>query len=179
MAGTNHTYTPGNGFSGAGASGGKPTGVIPTPVESIEEFKIGTSNQTAEFNNAAGSQIQMVTKRGTNSIHGSLYEFYFGSNVGAANLWRNNHVLVNGQATPLPSTHRNRFGAAVGGPIAPKFWGGKTYAFFNYEGSRFPNVASFDHGSPSALMRAGVVTLASASGGKAPFNLNPFPVTLN
>jgi len=179
MAGTNTTYTPGNGYQGAGATGGTPTGVIPTPIESIEEFKIGTTGQTADFNGAAGSQIQMVTKRGTNAYHGSLYEFYFGSNVGAANLWRNNHVLVNGAATPLPATHRNRFGTSIGGPIAPKFWGGKTYAFFNYEGSRFPNVASFDHGSPTALMRAGVVTLASASGGKAQFNLNPFPVTVN
>ena len=179
MAGTNTTYTPGNGFSGGGATGGTPTGVIPTPIESIEEFKVGTSNQTAEFNNAAGSQIQMVTKRGTNAYHGALYEFYFGNNVGAANLWRNNHVLVNGQATPLPVTHRNRYGVAVGGPITPKIWGGKTYFFFNYEASRFPNITNFDHGTPTALMRAGVVTLPSTAGGNAQFNLNPFPVTVN
>ncbi len=68
------------------------TGVIPTPVESIEEFKMATSNQTADFANSAGSQIQMVTKRGTNQWHGSLYEYYFGSNVGAANTWKNNHT---------------------------------------------------------------------------------------
>src|SRR5690348_18140422 len=80
MAGTNTTCAPGNGDHVSGASGGTPTGVIPTPIESIEEFKIGTSNQTAEFNNAAGSQISMVTKRGTNRFHGSLYEFYFGAN---------------------------------------------------------------------------------------------------
>src|SRR5258706_4836820 len=120
----------------------------------------------------------MVTKRGTNDFHGALYEFYFGSNVGAANLWRNNHVLVNGQATPLPATHRNRFGAAVGGPLTPKFWGGKTYVFFNYEGTRFPNVASFDHGVPSALMRLGVLQLPNAGGGTGLYNINPFPVTL-
>ena len=178
MAGGNITYTPGNGYSGGNASGGTPTGVIPTPIESIEEFKVGTSNQTAEFNNAAGSQVQMVTKRGTNAFHGALYEFYFGSNVGAANLWRNNHVLTSGQATPLPATHRNRYGVAVGGPMAPKFLGGKTYFFFNYEGSRFPNVESFDHGTPTALMRAGVLTLPAAAGGNGQFNINPFPVTV-
>src|ERR1700681_4054694 len=117
MAGTNTTYTPGNGYSGAGSTGGTPTGVIPTPIESIEEFRVGTSNQTADFNAAAGSQVQMVTKRGTNAFHGALYEFYFANNVGAANTWKNNHTLVNGpdcptgaacDATPLPSTHRNR-----------------------------------------------------------------------
>src|SRR5579872_5889521 len=178
MAGTNTTYTVGNGYQGAGSSGGTPTGVIPTPIESIEEFKVGTTGQTADFNSAAGSQIQMVTKRGTNSLHGALYEYYFGSNVGAANLWKNNHVLVNGEATPLPDTHRNRFGAAVGGPITPKFWGGKTYAFFNYEGSRFPNVASFERGTPTALMRAGVITLPNSAGVNTAYNLNPFPVTV-
>jgi hypothetical protein len=180
MAGTNTTYTPGNGYSGGGATGGTPTGVIPTPIESIEEFKVGTSNQTAEFNNAAGSQVQMITKRGTNNFHGALYEFYFGSNVGAANLWRNNHTLLaNGQATPLPATHKNRYGIAVGGPMTPKFLGGKTYFFYMYEGNRFPNVTSFDHGTPTAEMRAGVLTLPLASGGSGKFNLNSVPVTVN
>src|SRR6266404_5920354 len=179
MAGGNITYTPGNGYAGGSATGGTPTGVIPTPIESIEEFKIGTTGQTADFNGAAGSQVQMVTKRGTNDFHGAAYEFYFGSNVGAANLWRNNHTLVNGQATPLPATHRNRFGVAVGGPLTPKFWGGKTYVFFNYEGSRFPNVVSFDHGTPTALMRAGVLVLPNTAGVNTPYNLNPFPVTVN
>jgi hypothetical protein len=66
------------------------TGVIPTPVESIEEFKMGTSNQTADFANSAGSQVQMVTKRGTNELHGALYEYFYGTNIGAANTWLNN-----------------------------------------------------------------------------------------
>lgn len=179
MAGGNTTYTPGNGYSGAAATGGTPTGVIPTPIESIEEFKVGTTGQTADFNGAAGSQVQMVTKRGTNDFHGAIYEFYFGSNVGAANLWRNNHTLVNGKATPLPATHRNRFGGALGGPLTPRVLGGKTYFFVNYEGSRFPNVISFDRGVPTALMRAGVVQLPNASGQLTAYNLNPNPVTVN
>ncbi|HEV8148262.1 MAG TPA: carboxypeptidase-like regulatory domain-containing protein [Bryobacteraceae bacterium] len=177
MAGTNTTYTPGNGYAGGGATGGTPTGVMPTPIESIEEVKIGTIGQGADFNGAAGSSVQMVTKRGTNAFHGALYEFYFGSNVGAANLWRNNHVLgPDGKATPLPATHRNRYGGAVGGPMTPKFWGGKTYFFANYEGSKFPNVVSFERGTPTKLFRAGVIK-ATASG--AGFNLNPFPVTVD
>src|SRR5450432_1963750 len=149
MAGGNTTYTIGNGYSGTSSTGGTPTGVMPTPIESIEEFKVGTSNQASDFNGAAGSQVQMVTKRGSNDFHGALYEYYFGSNVGAANLWKNNHTLVsNGQggfeATPLPSTHRNRFGGALGGPLTPKFWGGKTFFFVNYEGVRFPNTVTFE-----------------------------------
>jgi hypothetical protein len=177
MAGSNTTYTPGNGYAGGGATGGTPTGVMPTPIESIEEIKIGTIGQGADFNGAAGSSVQMATKRGTNAFHGALYEFYFASNVGAANLWRNNHVLLpNGQATPLPSTHRNRYGGAIGGPLTPKFWGGKTYFFFNYEGSKFPNVASFERGTPTKLFRAGVIKFSPTSPG---FNINPFPVTVD
>jgi hypothetical protein len=179
MAGGNTTYTPGNGYAGGGATGGTPTGVIPTPVESIEEFKIGTSNQTAEFNNAAGSQVSMVTKRGTNTYHGAVYEYYFGANVGAANLWRNNHVPSNGQGfTSLPAVHRNRYGAAVGGPLLPKFLGGKTYFFYNYEASRFPNGANFEKAVPSELLKAGVLVLPNAQNVNTAFNLNPFAVTV-
>src|SRR5207253_5297494 len=90
MSGTNSSYVPSNAYTGNSATGGTPSGVIPTPVESIEEFKVGTANQAADFNGAAGSQVQMVTKRGTNQFHGALYEYYFATNVGAANLWRNN-----------------------------------------------------------------------------------------
>ncbi len=188
MAGNNTTYTVGNGFSGNGASGGTPTGVMPTPIESIEEFKVGTTGQTADFNAAAGSQVQMVTKRGTNDFHGALYEYYFANNVGAANLWKSNHTLVKGSncpnntacdATPLPSTHRNRFGGALGGPLTPKFWGGKTYFFVNYEGMRYPNVQTFEKGTPTALMRSGVLTLNNTAGVATQYNLNPFPVTVN
>ena len=182
MAGTNTTYVPGNGYIGTGSTGGTPTGVIPTPVESIEEFKVGTSNQTADFNGAAGSQVQMVTKRGTNAFHGALYEFYFANNVGAANLWKNNHTpspQFGTPFTPLPSTHRNRFGGAIGGPLTPKFWGGKTYFFANFEGMRYPNLATFERAVPSALMRMGVLQLPNSSGVLTAYNLNPFPVTYN
>src|SRR5690242_5561292 len=180
MSGTNSTYVPSNGYAGSGASGGTPSGVVPTPVESIEEFKVGTSNQTADFNGAAGSQVQMVTKRGTNGFHGAAYEYYFATNVGAANLWRNNHTLLaNGKATPLPSSHKNRFGGALGGPLLPKFWGGKTFFFVNYEGYRFPNATTIDRFVPSALLRAGIIQVQNSAGQYVPYNINPTAVTVN
>ncbi|HJZ99373.1 MAG TPA: carboxypeptidase-like regulatory domain-containing protein [Candidatus Solibacter sp.] len=180
MSGTNSTYVPSNGYAGSAASGGTPSGVVPTPVESIEEFKVGTSNQTADFNGAAGSQVQMVTKRGTSTFHGALYEHYFATNVGAANLWRNNHTPSPGLPyTPLPSSHRNRFGASLGGPMTPKIWGGKTFFFFNYEGYRFPNSTTISKLVPSALLRAGVIQVQNASGQFVPYNIGTSPVTVN
>ena len=92
-----------------------PTGVMPTPVETIEEFKVGIANQSADFNGAAGSQVQMVSKRGSNQFHGSAYDHYFAGNLGA-NTWQANHTPSPGlRYTPLPSTHQNRFGASIGG----------------------------------------------------------------
>ena len=172
MDGTQTSYTT------AFSSGANPTGAVPVPVESIEEFKVTSFNQTADFNGSAGGQIQMATRRGANLWHGSAYEYYFGTNVGAANLWANNHKIVNGQAKPLPSNHRNRFGGTLGGQLIPrKFLGGKTYFFVNFEGYRFPNASTYEHIVPSELLRLGVVQLPDASGKYQAYNLNPYAVT--
>ncbi len=174
MDGNQTVYTP------SYASNGAPTGVMPTPVESIEEFKVNTAGQTADFNGSSGSQVQMVTKRGTNQFHGAGYEYYFASDVGAANTWDNDHK-PNGKGlgyTPIPITHKNRFGGAVGGPMLPKFAGGKTYFFFNYEGFRYPYSTTYEKPMPTALLRAGVIQINQA-GTWTPYNLNPVPVTVN
>ena len=172
MAGTNSTYTASNGSA--------TSGVLPTPVESVEEFKVGITNQTADFNGAAGSQVQMVTKRGTNQFHGALYEYFFATNVGAANTWKDNHTPADGLPyTPLPKTHKNRFGGALGGPLLPALAGGKTYFFANYEGFRFPNATTLEKDVPSALLRAGVIQVPNSAGVYQAYNLNPAPVTVN
>jgi len=186
MDGNQRTYTPSNGYTGSASTGGSPSGVMPTPVESIEEFKVGTSNQTADFAGAAGSQVQMVTKRGTNTFHGAAYEHYFASNVAAANTWKNNHtpcpaILCPGGLpdTPLPVTHRNRYGFAGGGPLTPKFWGGKTYVFANYEGYRFPQTTTYERAVPTELLRNGIIQIPDATSTYQKYNLNPIPVTVN
>jgi hypothetical protein len=150
-----------------------PTGVMPTPADSVEEFKVNTAGQTADFNSSAGAEVQVVTRRGTNSWHGSIYEYYLDNNF-SANTWENNN-----QGTPLPDWHRSRFGGRVGGPILPKLWGGKTYFFANYEGYRWPNSGTIERAVPSADMRLGLLTLVtnSTTGTTTTFNLNPTPVT--
>jgi len=125
---------------------------MPTPVDSVEEFKVNTTNQTADFNSSAGAEVQVVTKRGTNAWHGTGYEYYLDNNFNA-NSWDNN---VTG--TPLPSFHYNRFGGAGGGPIIKKdILGGKTYFFANYEGFRWNNSESIERAVPSADMRNGIL----------------------
>src|SRR5882672_7844148 len=172
MDGTQNTYTPSfagdpsgglvnvlvTGTSPAGGpGGGAPTGVMPTPVDSIEEFKVGTNNQTADFNSSAGAQVQLVTKRGANQIHGTVYEYYLDNN------WSANSFDNNASGTKLPSYHYSHFGAAGGGPIIPKqILGGKTYIFANYEGFRFPNSVTVTKAVPSALMKQGILQLCEA-----------------
>ena len=174
-------------YSGLGGSqgGGISSGVIPTPLESIEEFKVAVSNQTSDFNNSSGAQVQMVSKRGQNQFHGAGYWYYFDTKVGAANSWTNNHTPFSFGSlslpyTPIISNHRNRFGGAIGGPLIPKnFLGSKWYFFFNYEGMRFPNQNLYSASVPSAMLRAGVIQIPNAAGVYTPYNLNPVPVTVN
>lgn len=182
MAGNTIGYV--TNFTGMGGTqtSAVPSGVIPAPIESIEEFKVNTFNQGADFNNSIGSQVQMVTKRGTNQFHGSAYMYYFATNIGAANNWQNNHTpdtLLGLPYTPLPSNHRDRFGGSIGGPFLPRFWGDKWYFFFNYEGFRFPNVSTYERPVPSALLEAGVIQVPNAAGTYVPYNLNPTPVVVN
>jgi hypothetical protein len=178
MAGNTTGYQ--TNFTGMGGTqtNGVPSGIVPTPLESIEELKVTTFNQTADFNSSIGSEVQMVTKHGTNQFHGSGYGYYFATNVGAANSWRNNHTPFGSLPyTPLPSNHRDRFGATLGGPLTPRILGGKTYFFFNYEGLRFPNNGTYERTVPSALMRLGVIQIQDSTGKYQPYNLNPFAVT--
>lgn len=180
MAGNTTGYQ--TNFTGLGGTqtSGTPSGVIPTPVESIEEFKVSTFNQTADFNNSIGGQIQMATKRGQNQFHGSGYGYYFATNVGAANSWVNNHTPSPGLPyTPLPSNHRDRFGASLGGPLAPAIAGGKTYFFFNYEGLRFPNVGTYERLVPTLAMREGIIQVPDSKGVYQPYNLSTSPITFN
>jgi hypothetical protein len=177
MDGTMNTYTPSYAST---STGGGPTGVMPTPVESIEEFKVNVAGQTADFNGSSGAQIQLATRRGGKSWHGALYEYYLGSNFGA-NTWINNHTPVRDSkgnilspTTDLISNHYNRFGASAGGPVGPSFWGGKTYLFANYEGRRYPQNTQVLKRVPSARLRLGLIT--DTSGSKGVYNINPFPV---
>jgi hypothetical protein len=135
-------------------------GAIPTPIESIEEFKVATNNQTADFSSSAGGQVMLVTKRGTNSFHGAAYEFYQ-SQLFNANDWASNRL-----AEPKVKFHDNRFGGGFGGPLLPgKHLGGRTYFYGFYEGHRYPGVAAFQEWTvPSALMRQGILQFQDAAG---------------
>ena len=161
------------GPSEAGKGVGGATGVVPTPQDSVEEFKVNTAGQTADFNSSSGSEVKVVTKRGTDAWHGTAYEYYKDNNW-SSNSWQNNH---NDPITQIPSFHYSRYGGAIGGPLIPKaVLGGKTYFFFNYEAFNFPNSETIARNIPSAALRLGLLT-DDATG--TFYNLNPTAVTYN
>jgi hypothetical protein len=181
MDGGGQSYTPsfggdptggliaGSGLRGGSTTGGVPSGIMPTPSDSVEEIKVNSANQTADFNGSSGSQVEIVTRRGGNQWHGSGYEYYLDNNLNA-NTWDNN---VSG--IPLPSYHYNFVGGRAGGPIIPKDWlGGKTYFFANYQGFRWNNAATYERAVPSDAMRLGLLQF-----GGTVYNLNPTPVVYN
>src|SRR5579864_5507511 len=150
-----------------GLGGNQPSGVMPTPVDSVEEFKVSTSNQTADFDNSSGMQVSIVTKRGTNAWHGTAYEYYLDNNF-SGNTWQNNQTVP---ITRAPDWHRSWFGVAGGGPLVPfNVLGGKTYIFANYQGARWPNSETLDFAVPSPDMRLGI--LHNVKNPATTYNLN-------
>jgi hypothetical protein len=90
---------------------GMPRAAVPTPAESLEEFRVNTNNPNATFARSTGAQVNMVTKRGTNQLHGSAYWYHQNDNFNA-NTWVRNRL-----AQPDPELKDNRFGLSAGGPI--------------------------------------------------------------
>jgi hypothetical protein len=157
-----------------------PSGVMPTPADSVEEFKVNTAGQTADFNSSAGAEIKVVTKRGTNAFHGTLYEYYKDNNW-SSNSWQNNWLNYTNPTghVDLPSFHYSRFGGALGGPISNKeLLGGKTFFFANYEGFRYPNSETITRNVPSPALQMGLLS-DSKNVGQIDYNLNNAPVTYN
>jgi len=113
-------------------------------LDLIQEFKIETSGHKAEFGRNAGGVINVVTKSGTNVMHGSLWEFFRNDNLDARNFF----ALSDAAKPPLI---RNQFGAALGGPLRK----GKTFFFGSYEGLRFKAGSVRRATVPTAAMRRG------------------------
>jgi hypothetical protein len=95
-------------------------------TDAVQEFAVQTSVATAEFGRGTGGQVNVVTKSGTNTFHGSLFEYFRNSNLDAADFFTNK---LGGTKNPL---HRNQFGGTFGGPIRKD----KTFFFVSYEGFR-------------------------------------------
>ena len=98
-------------------------------IEGIREYRVITNSFSAEYGMTMGSQVTMVSKGGTNTLHGSLFEYFRNSALDARNFFDYKTAASNRR---LPAFTRNQFGGSIGGPIKKD----KTFFFAVYEGLR-------------------------------------------
>ncbi len=148
--------------------------VILPPVDAIQEFKVQTSDYSAQFGRAGGAILNATTKSGTNQIHGDAWEFLRNSGLDAKNYF---------EATK-GEFRQNQFGATLGGPIViPHVYNGKnkTFFFFDYEGTRIRQASPYVTSVPTALERSSGFTdfselIADQSGTRTDLLGRTFPL---
>ena len=137
----NDTSVPGFELQGGTAIAANP--------DSAQEFRVITNNFSAEFGRNTGAIIDVVTKSGTNTLHGNAYEFGRWNAFGGARDWFNRV-----DAGPQNPYVRNQFGYSIGGPIRKD----KTFFFFNHELQRFRTTLTNSAVVPTAAFKTGVFT---------------------
>ncbi len=133
------------------------TGVLRSTLDSVDEFRVITTGTNADTGRSSGAQVNIVTRSGTNALHGTLYEYNRNTDL-AANNWFNKQAEL---ASGLPNTPgkliRNTFGAALGGPLRRD----KLFFFGNYEGQRTAENTQQTLVVPTAAFRAGTISYPS------------------
>jgi len=149
--------------------------VISPSVEAIQEFKIQKSIYTAEFGGKASANVNAASKTGTNTLHGTAYEFFRNSALDARTFFD--------RTSEPPPLRQNQFGVSLGGPVRRD----KTFFFSNYEGFRERRAQSRAFSLPSARVRRGdfsgvldrfgnpVTIYDPTSTGRQPFAGNQIP----
>jgi hypothetical protein len=119
--------------------------ILPNP-DAIQEYRVETNNYDAEYGKMSGGVITVLSKSGTNTLHGSLFEY-----------WRDNTLNANNWNSSLATAplRRNQFGGTFGGPIKKD----KTFLFASYQGLRQLSSFFFTGATvPTAAERTGDFT---------------------
>lgn len=155
--------------------------VLSPSIDAIQEFRIQKSLYSAQYGGKASALINVVTKSGSNSLHGSLFEFLRNSKLDAKNYFADPHA-------PIPPFQQNQFGAAFGGPVViPHLYRGqnRTFFFLSYEGHRIRKSETQTFSVPTASMKNGRLTDTTAAydplstgadGQRIPFSGNTLPM---
>ena len=130
------------------------TSVLRVTLDSVQEFRSTTANPNADQGRSSGAQISLVTKSGSNELHGSLYEFHRNT-ITAANTFFNNRSGV-----ARPKLLVNVFGGALGGPVVKN----RLFYFFNFEGRRDASDSTPVRTVPTMTFRQGTILYPNRSG---------------
>jgi hypothetical protein len=158
--------------------------VLRLNAEAIDEFRVVTANPNAQFGRSSGAQVSLITKGGTNELHGALFWFHRPT-VLAANDFFNNRAGVYGpndpqvqlgqarvgeEKVPRPALIRNTFGGALGGPIIKD----RSFFFYSYEGRTDRSQQSVLQRVPLPTMGLGQLRFPNAAGGVTTFTAADF-----
>ncbi len=135
------------------------SGVLRSTRDSVEEFRVVTTNSNADSGRSSGAQVSLVTRSGTNSYHGSVYEYYRPTNT-VANDWFNKQAeLASGESNTPPKFLRNTFGGSFGAPVMKD----KLFYFVAYEGQRTAEDQQVTQEVPMADFRNGYLKYLAGS----------------
>jgi hypothetical protein len=160
---------------------GRPT--MPLSIDAIQEFKIQTSDYSAEMGRAPMGQVNVITKSGSNSFHGAAYEFNRVASLAAIPMFTQSAASREAEGLSAePPYIRNQYGGSIGGPIKKD----KTFFFFNYEGLKVRESTAGVLTVPTAAERQGdfsatgvtiydPLTLNSATNARQPFSGDAIP----
>jgi Carboxypeptidase regulatory-like domain/TonB-dependent Receptor Plug Domain len=126
---------------------GGPSGVLAINPDSTQEFRVITDTFNAEYGRNTGAIIDVVTRSGTNGLHGDVYEFGRYNALGARSFFNN-------RPDPQDPYVRNQFGGSVGGPIIKN----RTFFFINGEYQRFRTTITEHTVLPTAEFKSGIFT---------------------
>jgi Carboxypeptidase regulatory-like domain len=129
------------------------TSVLPITQDSVQEFRVTTSNYNADEGRSSGAQVALVTKSGTNEFHGSGFWSHRNTYTSANDYFVKLAELQSGAPNQPPKLLRNNFGGALGGPLKKDH----LFFFINYEGHRQREAESVVRIVPSATMQDGVI----------------------
>lgn len=157
------------------------TSVLPVTLDSVQEFRVTTTSYNADQGGGSGAEVTLVTKSGTNSFHGSLYEYLRNTATSANDYFVKEAEAASGQPNQPLKLIRNIFGVSLGGPIKKD----RLFFFVNYEGTREREEQSVVRTIPTPSLCQGILQYQNVNGGittltpAAIKNLDPLHIGIN
>jgi hypothetical protein len=138
------------------------SGLLTLNPDATEEFRVISNGYLPEFGRNSSAVIDIITRSGTNDLHGDVYYFGRWNALGARDFF---NTPDTGRQSPYV---RNTFGASIGGPVIKN----KVFYFFNYEGNRFATATTSVATVPDAAFKTGVFTYTDPSAGPVSVNVS-------
>jgi hypothetical protein len=157
------------------------TSVLPVTLDSVQEFRVTTSNYNADQGDGSGAQVALITKSGTNNLHGSLYEYHRNTITSANDYFVKGAEARTGQENKPDKLIRNIFGASLGGALRKD----RAFFFINYEGTRQREQESTVRTIPTPSMCQGLIKYVDTTGSVVTLgptdirNLDPLGIGIN